>query len=171
MNALASLNSRFKIGTRINFGFLTVLVLLLLVAAVGYFGLHSADGTFDQYVHTSGSSIKLLETDRNITNMRRNALAYVQSGDEAALKRVRDMGKTVRDDLAAMEAATADPERRDMIKKIAGLVNQFMANFELIVQSRAERDRAVNEVLHPLGGKLRGQISEIVEAAIHANDM
>src|SRR5262245_48531730 len=46
-----------------------------------------------------------------------------------------------------------------------------MANFELIVQSRAERDRAVNEVLHPLGGKLRGQISEIVEAAINANDM
>jgi len=110
MISLASLNSRFKIGTRINFGFLTVLVLLLVVSAVGYFGLDGSNRTFDQYVNTSDSSVRVLETDRNFTNMRRDAQVYVQSGDEQALKRVRDMGKTVRDALASMMAETTSQE-------------------------------------------------------------
>jgi methyl-accepting chemotaxis protein len=163
MSVLASLNSRFKIGTRINFGFMTVLVLLLVVAAVGYLGLSGSSDALEEYVHISDNSLKVMETDRNLTNMRRNALAYVQSGDEAALKRVRDMGKTVHDDLAAIEAGTSNPERREMVKKIVALASQFNSNFELIVKSRAERDHAVNDVMNPLDAKLRAEIAEIVD--------
>jgi methyl-accepting chemotaxis protein len=171
MISLANLNSRFKIGTRINFGFLTVLVLLLVVSAVGYFGLDGSNRTFDQYVDTSDSSVKVLETDRNLTNMRRNAQVYVQNGDEQALKRVRDMGKSVRDALASLVAETASQERRDVLKKIAGLADQFMANFEQIVNSRTQRDRAVNDVMNPLGEKLRAEISEMVDGGIKAYAM
>jgi methyl-accepting chemotaxis protein len=150
MISLDSINSRFKIGTRINFGFMTVLGLLLVVATFGYLGLDGSRDALNEYVRISDSSLKVMETDRNLTNMRRNALAYVQTGDEAALKRVRDMGKTVHDDLAAIEAGTVNPERREMVKKIVALASQFTANFELIVKARAERDRAVNEVMNPL---------------------
>jgi len=93
----------------------------------------------------SDNSLKVVETDRNLTNMRRNALAYVQNGDEQALKRVRDMSKTVHDDLASIESATKNDERLAMVKKIIVLSDQFTSNFELIVKSRGERDHAVNE--------------------------
>ena len=171
MITLASLNSSFKIGTRINFGFLTVLVLLVAVAAVGYFGLNGSNVAVHEYERVSDGTLKVVETDRNLTNMRRNTLVYVQSGDEDALKRVRDMGKTVRDDLVSMEAASRVQADREMIKKIAGLVQQFMANLELIVEARTQRDRAVTDVMHPLGEKLRVDISELVDAGVKNYDM
>src|SRR5215510_6183102 len=168
---LASLNSRYKIGTRINFGFVTVLTLLVAVAAVGYFGLHGSRTALQDYEQISDGALKVVETDRNLTGMRRDTLVYVQSGDEQALQRVRSMGKTVRDELAGMEAAATTAADRDSIKKIAGLVQQFMTNLELIVEARMQRDRAVNDVMHPLGEKLRADIAELVDGGIKIYDM
>src|SRR5262245_14504269 len=168
---LASLNSRFKIGTRINFGFVTVLALLVTVAAVGYFGLNGSNVAVHEYERVSDGALKVVETDRNVTNMRRETLVYVQSGDDQALQRVRSMGKTVREDLAAMDAAATTDADREMIKKIAGLMQQFMANLELIVEARTQRDRAVNDVMHPLGEKLRADIAELVDGGIKNYDM
>jgi methyl-accepting chemotaxis protein len=171
MSILASLNSRFKIGTRVAFGFLMVLVLLLVVSAVGYFGLDGSRDAFQQFERISDNSMKIVETDRNLAVMRRSALVYAQSGDETAIKRVREMGKSVRDDLAAVDAATTSPERREMLKTISGLANRFTSSFEEIVKSRAERDHAVNEVMNPLDVKLRGEIGAIVDTGMKAYDM
>src|SRR5262245_5064238 len=142
---LASLNSRFKIGTRINAGFLTVLALLLVVSAVGYFGLKRSGDELDHYAHTSDNSIKVTEVDRNLAYMRRNALVYVQNGDEQALKRVRDQGKAAREDIAAIRAATnaRHTDRLELLQKLSGLVDQFSANFELS-ERRDEPARSEN---------------------------
>src|SRR5215467_5729236 len=171
MSILARLNSAFKIGTRINFGFLTVLALLLMIATAGYVGLVSSSDTLRQYEQTSDETLNLLGTDRTLADMRRNATLYSDNGDEQALRRVRDQGKTVRDDLARMEAASRTPERREMVKKIAGLVDRFMADVEEIVKARAERDRALNGVMHPLGEKLRDEIGSVIDSAMKINDM
>src|SRR5215467_6673975 len=80
MITLQGLNSRFKIGTRIRFGFMTVLALILLISTVGYFNLRRADDAMDQYADTSRTSVKVTETDRDLANMRRDALVYVQTG-------------------------------------------------------------------------------------------
>jgi methyl-accepting chemotaxis protein len=171
MSALANLNSRFKIGTRINFGFMTVLGLLLVVAVVGYLGLDGSLGSLNEYVRISDNTLRVLEVDRNLTNMRRNALIYAQNGDEAALKRVRDVGKTVREEITAIEAGTRNPERLEMMKKLGGLADQFTSSFEQIVKSHGERDRALNGVMNPLDAKLRGEIGEIVDTGMKAYAM
>jgi methyl-accepting chemotaxis protein len=170
---LASLNSRFKIGTRINAGFLTVLALLLVVSAVGYFGLKSSGDELDHYAHTSDNSLKVAEVDRNLAYMRRNALVYVQNGDEQALKRVRDQGKSVREDIATIRAGTnaKHTDRIELLQKLSGLVDQFIANFELIVKARGERDHAVNDVMNPLEAKIRGELTTIVDAGMKNYDM
>jgi methyl-accepting chemotaxis protein len=171
MNALASLNARFKIGTRINVGFLIVLALLLVVAAAGYFGLSGAIATFNEYVHTSDSALRVVEVDRNLNNIRRNVLSFVQNGDEQSVTRVRDTTKTTRDDLRTLVTETRNPERREMTQRIAGLFDQYVANFDTLVRGRADRDRAVNDVMNPLGTKLGTDLAEIIEGAINDNDM
>src|SRR5215831_379209 len=170
---LASLNSRFKIGTRINAGFLTVLALLLVVSAVGYFGLKRSGDELDHYAHTSDNSIKVTEVDRNLAYMRRNALVYVQNGDEQALKRVRDQGKAAREDIATIRAATnaRHTDRLELLQKLSGLVDRFIANFELIIKARGERDHAVNDVMNPLEAKIRGELATIVDAGMKNYDM
>jgi methyl-accepting chemotaxis protein len=63
MISLDSINSRFKIGTRINFGFMTVLGLLLVVAVVGYFGLNGSLGALNEYVRISDNTLRVLEVE------------------------------------------------------------------------------------------------------------
>ena len=43
MSALRNLSSRFKVGMRVAIGFASILVLLCIVAGVGYFGLNESD--------------------------------------------------------------------------------------------------------------------------------
>jgi methyl-accepting chemotaxis protein len=152
---------------------MTVLALLLVVSAVGYFGLKSSGDALDQYAHTSDNSIKVTEIDRNLAYMRRNALLYVQTGDEQALKRVRDQGKGVREDIAKIRAATnaKNTDRLELLNKLSTLVDQFNNNFELIVKARSERDQAVDGVMNPLEAKIRTQLTEIVDAGMKNYDM
>jgi len=166
-----SLNSRFKIGTRIAFGFLTVLALLLVVSVVGYLGLSGSSVALQRYAGTTDRSLKSLETDRNLTVMRRNVLLYVERGDAQALKRARDMAKTIRADLATITADTTNAERREMLTKISAQVNQFTGNLDLIEQSRMARDHAVNDVMNPLEAKIRAELTAIVEAGMKNYDM
>jgi methyl-accepting chemotaxis protein len=173
MISLANLNSRFKIGSRINFGFLTVLALLLVVSGVGYLGLKSLGAELDHYAHTSDNSIKVTETDRNLAYMRRNALLYLQNGDQQALTRVRDQGKTVSEDITTIRAGTnaKHTDRLELLDKLAGLVDQFKRNFELIVKARAERDHAVNDVMNPIETGIRNELGTIVDAGMKNYDM
>jgi methyl-accepting chemotaxis protein len=134
MISLDSINSRFKIGTRINFGFMTVLALLLVVAGVGYFGLNGSGNALHEYVRISDNSVKVrprlptCAATRSYADRRRRR------------QRVRDMTKTQTISRPSRPAPSTGTARDEDV----ALASQFTANFELIVKSRAERDRAVN---------------------------
>ncbi|MBL8836056.1 MAG: HAMP domain-containing protein [Alphaproteobacteria bacterium] len=51
------------------------------------------------------------------------------------------------------------------------MVEQYMANFEQIVRKRTERDRAVNDVMLPLGARLRMAVSEIIQETMADRDL
>src|SRR5205814_1816058 len=88
-------------------------------------------------------------------------------------KRVRDQGKAVREDIAKIREATnpKNADRLELLNKLSALVDQFINNFELIVKARGERDHAVDQVMNPLEAKIRGQLTEIVDAGMKNYDM
>ncbi len=88
MISLRKLNSDVRIGTRINAGFGAVLALMLLVAALGYFGLKTLGTSYSDYTRISGGVVLVSESDRNVVGLRRNLAAYVQSGSDQAIQRM-----------------------------------------------------------------------------------
>ena len=164
--SLARLNSRLKIGTRVGGGFAAVLVLLIVVASVGYFGLSGSEATFGRYASVAGNTVRIVDADRFLTGLRRNALIYVQGGSPQVLTATRDRADTLRQLLATASERTSSAERREQLARIRTLVDQYMTNFDQVVQKRAERERAVNESLNPIGVRLRAAMSELMQGAI-----
>lgn len=160
-----------KISTKISAGFVLVLALLVAVAATGYFGLTGARSIFEGYAVVSENSARVLSVDRDFTGLRRNAFVYAEKGSDAALKRVRELAGPIKSGLGAAAAATTSAERKETLQRASGSFDKYMTNFDLIVQKRAERDRAVNEVMNPLGAKMRIELTEIMQGAIKDNFM
>src|SRR5262245_1330929 len=99
MISLRKLNSDVRIGTRINAGFGAVLALMLLVAALGYFGLKTLDTSYSDYSRIANGLVTVSESDRNVVGLRRNLAAYVESGGDRALQRMNELADPIRNTL------------------------------------------------------------------------
>ncbi len=170
MPFLESLNSRYKIGTRITAGFSLVLALLVGVAATGYLGLQNALDSFESFARTSENTARVGQADRDFVAMRLNIQFYLDKGDERALARVRDLGKEVRAGYAAVVANAASKERQAMAQNILNQTDQYLRMFDDAVKIQAEWNKLVTESTIPLGNKLRDELKDLMQAATAANE-
>ncbi|MBI3433555.1 MAG: hypothetical protein HY056_00510, partial [Proteobacteria bacterium] len=165
MNFLNDLGSRFKIGTRIGGGFMLIIALLAVVATAGYFGLDAARIALQRYDLMSSNTLRLVETEREFVGLRRNVLAFVQRGDQASQNRVHELTKHLDENFKKLDENLILPEVKESVRRAAGLVDQYVKNFEVIVKNSAARDRSVNEQTNPVGAKMRTLITEIIDSA------
>ena len=171
MSFFSNTSSRLNIGTRIGAGFGIVLALLLALATLGYFSLTGTQATFEQYAFVSSATLRMAEADRDIVSVRRNLREFIRTGSKESLDGVHQASKETREILDGVATTAVTAEQREQAKRILALLNQFMANFETIIKVQAEGNRAVDDVMNPLGAKLSANIAEIIKAAMDDSDM
>ncbi|WP_029006887.1 methyl-accepting chemotaxis protein [Azospirillum halopraeferens] len=167
----SSLTGRFKVGTRIYFGFLMVLLLLMLVVAVGVNGLTGARSGFDRYAAVSNQSVAILEIDVTVAQMRRLALSYINSGSSAVADQVRavqaELAGSLREAIAGAESA----ERRGNLERMNRLFESYAAGFVDLVQMRTTRDTLVQDQLTPKGQVAQQNLTRVIASAMSDGDM
>ncbi len=166
----ASFAGRFKVGTRIQVGFLLILALLVLVAALGIRSLSTVEGGFARYASISDNSLKLADIDGTVSDVRRNAVNYSFSGNSALIEPVRAQLKTLGETLRTVRDATQDPGRRSNIDRMIQQLDGYGANFAKLITLREQRDRLVSEELVPLGLKAREGLGQVLATATAAGD-
>jgi methyl-accepting chemotaxis protein len=171
MSWLTNLNSRFSIGTRIGAGFVLVLGLLVIVAATGYFGLRSANDSFESFEHTSDNAWRGAQADRDFVALRLNMQMYFEKGEDKILARVRELAQSVRDGYTFVLSNSRSKERQEMARAILGQVDQYIALFEEIAKNQAELRRTIAEQTTPLGNRLHGEMKELMQSAVVENDL
>ena len=171
MSFLTNLNSRLKIGTRIYAGFAIVLVLLVAMAARGYFSLTGVSSTFEQYASGSSNTLSVAEADRAIVSLRYNLREYIRTDKKESLDRVREVGKHAREILGALATGAFAAEQREQSEHIVTLLDEFMKNLAVIEKNQAELNHVLNDVLNPLGAKLSAQLTDIIKSAMDDSDM
>jgi len=171
MFLLTKLNSRLKIGLRIYLGFGVVLALLSALAAVGYVSLTGVSGTFQQYAAISGNTLSVAEVDRDMVDLLRNVREYVRTSSKASADEVRDIGGRARKSLDTLAASAVSAEEREQASRVLASLDQFMKNFEAIVKTQTDLNRALNDVMNPLGEKLSAELASLITAAMDDADM
>ncbi|PWC44263.1 methyl-accepting chemotaxis protein [Azospirillum sp. TSO22-1] len=167
----SSFASRFRVGTRVYFGFLVILALLGAIVAVGYRSLGAAEGGFDRYASIADNSAHVLDIAVDVGQMRRNVVTYSLSGDPAAAQQVQEVQGKLRAALRTAVDATGNAERRRGLERMAALFEAYGANFGKLVEARRQRDRLVDERMNPLGARARENLTKIIASAMADGDM
>ncbi|CAO3401617.1 methyl-accepting chemotaxis protein [Azospirillum palustre] len=166
----ASFAGRFKVGTRIQVGFLLILALLVLVAALGVRSLSTVEDGFTRYATISDGSLRLSDVDGSVSDMRRNAVNYSFSGNSALIAPIQAQQKKLGEMLRSIRDATQDPGRRANLEAMIRQFDSYTANFAQLVKLREQRDRLVADELVPAGLKAREGLSRTIAAGIAAGD-
>ena len=166
----SGLAGRFKVGTRIYFGFAVILALLILGSVSGINGLMSARSGFGTYATVSNHSLLVLGINADVAQMRRIAVNYINSGDETIATQVRAIQETLGKDLRQAVSTAADDTRPALAQMLA-LFESYQTGFTKLSELRRQRDKLVREQLTPLGDRAQQALSEIQTSALKENDM
>ena len=166
----SSFSGRFKVGTRIYTGFGLILALLTVVAAIGYLALGSAQVGFDRYASISDNSLRIAELGRDVSDMRRNVVSFINSGSQDAVAQVRTLQERLRATMRDAIAATTNAERRSNLDRMQRAFDAYSANFDKLVVLRARRDELVDKQLNVMGQKARQNLTRIIETAMADGD-
>ncbi|PWC52903.1 methyl-accepting chemotaxis protein [Azospirillum sp. TSO22-1] len=166
----ASFAGRFKVATRISGGFLSVLVLLVLLVVIGVQAMGTVERQFDGYASIADGTLQVSEIAGTVADMRRNALAFSNTGDDAAQKRVLELQDALKTGLAAAVAKATDPARRASLERMSRILDAYSQQFAKMSQARDKRDDLMYRVLTPAGEAARKGLADIFKALKDRNE-
>ena len=169
MSALRNLGSRLKVGTRVTIGFASILVLLGIVAGVGYYGLSVGD-TNVRRIDQASDGYAAAKLQNAFQQMRRAVILYGQSGSPAMEKEVRAFhGQTVKFVAEAKEKIVV-AERKQMLEQAVAILGDYAKNFDLVVKAVSDSNRNDN-MMRPIGGQMQKFFSDLMKASAERNDL
>jgi hemerythrin-like metal-binding protein len=167
---LSDIAGKFKVSTRIYFGFGAVLALLAIIAIAGTISLSSSAGKVENYASVSENAIRVARIKADFLEVRRNVLRIAETGEEKAIARVRADLEDIKKDIAEAINATQDPKRLENLKAMQGLATNYAEKFERIPALKKSADTLVHEQMNVYGAKARTNYTEIAKSAMADKD-
>ena len=161
---------RFPIGIRIGFGFSLIIMILLLLAWIGYQATTEAKHDFTKYESISGNSLRVMAIDGDFTEMRRQVRLYADECDSRTLDMLRKLRAEIAATLQQAIPATSNPERKSNLEKIKSDLQSYGAGYEELAILRLKREKLISEGMNPIGLKARADMSEIMRSAAADGD-
>jgi methyl-accepting chemotaxis protein len=162
--------ARLRIGSRITFGFVIILVVLVGVLGFGYTALVGSKASLGDFAFMANSAIATQQIDRDVQTLRRNVTDYLRDGRPEDLDSARRILDGLKTELTARLEQTNSVERKQMYGEMAALSDSFRATLDQALTLKDERDYLMNQELTELGDKAHKNIAAIVSEAINKND-
>lgn len=168
---MASQNStaNLSIGGRINLGFGSVIVLLLIVAGAGLYGSNNARQLFNSFDDTSDATRAVLQAERDIIDLSRNVLLYTDRDSQPGLEAARKLLQSIPETLAEAEK-DADANERRLLDEIRDLMRQFGAVIEETAAAKAEYNGIFQKDVVPASNNIRQILPQMISQAVATND-
>jgi len=169
---ISSLTSKtLLVSTRIYAGFGLVLILLMAIFGIGYYGLYMVEHEFMTYHKVGDNAIRVANIKGDVNEMRRNVLMYADKAAERNLKATREIQESLKKDIPEAIKNTLDPKRLENLKRMQVLFSEYSANFEKVVELSKRKNGEAHKAMDESGHKARLNMSEIVKTAMDDKDM
>ncbi|HXY98507.1 MAG TPA: methyl-accepting chemotaxis protein [Stellaceae bacterium] len=162
--------SDYGIKSRIYAGFGTLVVIAAAVAAFGVFQLGAIDHQVTRFVGISGNTVRNLEAQHLVERMRRDAVRYQTSQDEAAMADFNVQQAKAADLLAAAIKATLSEERRRLYGEASETLAAVKQNFDKLADL-GKKYVALRDKLFTGGDELTAATAALVEVARAQSDI
>src|SRR5579883_3407084 len=156
--------SDFRINTRIYVGFGSLIVIAAALAAFGMIELGSIESQLKKFVGVSGNTARNLTVQRISSRMRRLALQYETSQDQAVVKQFADDDARAIELLAAAARVTLSDERRRLYGDSSATLTSVKQDFDQLVAFGGKLT-AARDKLFTGGDELTAATDKLVAAA------
>ncbi|HEX6958070.1 MAG TPA: methyl-accepting chemotaxis protein, partial [Ferrovibrio sp.] len=163
--------SRLGIRPRIAIGFAACLTLLVIVAVAAVLGILRGDKAFGTYDEVTANGRQVQTFERNLVDLRRNLLLFVERDDPRGLLALRRLEPQLRDGLKAITEDTTEPQRKALLGEIAPLLDSTFDKLGQAIKARNAVKEINGSQLDVYGPKAHESLMQLIRTAIRSNDM
>jgi methyl-accepting chemotaxis protein len=161
--------SKLGIRPRIAIGFIASLSLLVIIAVAAIIGIKRGDQAFTTYDAVVENGRLGQAFERDLLDLRRNLLLYVERDDPRGLLALRRVEPQLNETLAAMIDTTADQQRLELLKEIDAQLKQTFNNLGQAIAARNKLKEINGSQLEVYGPRTRDVLVHLVRAANQQN--
>ena len=154
-----------SISARINLAFGAIVGLLILLEICAVIGLRAGSERFTKFSAISDVAGRVIMISRDAASMDRLARRYADSGDEADIRRAREIGTGIGANLAALMADEHASEVKSDLRRMEDLLAAYSTGMLKMADARVQRDNLVNWKLSGTGIKARASLMQIMREA------
>ena len=163
--------SSFTIGRKITSGFIFILVLLAVVAAIAYFAMGRSGLSMSEFSKSTGETNAVTKLEASILNLRMGINEFLLSGSDESLTNCEQAKKAV--DSAVTEALQDLSNRTALAQELneaVKLLADYDAAFRRIVDLFHERQKEVTSTLEPRSAAIAEALKGMLVAARQSGD-
>jgi methyl-accepting chemotaxis protein len=169
-NGLVSLFTDRRIGAKVAFGFVCVLAVLAVISAMAWSAFRTAAEGFATYEQRVTVVDIARDIDRSFVSLRGFVREYAATGLPASADGAKQEAATLHALLAQGLAEMKNPERHKLVEDVSIVTDEYLKNFDQIVEHTQELNKLQQDVLDPVGRKQREQLETLIAAATAAGD-
>lgn len=159
-----------RVGMKIFVGFGFVLLLLALVAGVGYWGLGNSSNKFNDYREMAMDSNLAGRLQAQMLMVRMNVKDYIITGSDKSLEQFNSYWKQTEAFLSESQQEINEPSRVAKINHVTNILGDYERGFEQVQQYQKQRNHLVNDILNVNGPAMEKALTEIMVSAERDRD-
>ncbi|WP_341897816.1 methyl-accepting chemotaxis protein [Ferrovibrio terrae] len=156
---------RLGIRARIAIGFGTALVLLVIVAGAAIHGIQGGGAAFETYDRITVSNQRLQQFERDMLDLRRNLLLFIERDDPRGLLATRRLEPQMTENLDGMIASIRNAERRALLTEAVPLLKGTFAKLAQAIAARNTLKSVTGNQLDVYGPRTRESLMQLIKAA------
>jgi methyl-accepting chemotaxis protein len=154
-----------KVRNKVLAGFVLVLTILVVVSGMAVLNFGSIRSNVTEYSRLVGVVAMARQLDRDALDLRRFAREYALTGIDEDAAKTKQIGESLRRQLAEGPTKITNPERLARLKDMAGRFETYMANFNKVHEQREEQDHLIATVMDPSGAKFYQDVTALRDMA------
>ena len=165
--ARARVLSSMKVKTRISVGFLAILAVLAVVAAMGYSSLTTISHEMTVYSHQVEESEAAASVETHFFELEIFVREFVATSNMEDAKKARAIATELRAEITDAAKLFKNAEQLEKLAEMSKGLEIYAADFDKVVKLDAEFKKLIREVLDPVGDsfvqtldKMRKEVSE-----------
>ena len=170
MSKLRGFFATLKVGVRVAIGFVSILVLLGVVAGVSYSGFLESERNTKKFSGIAGAYEHVARVETTFAEMQRAVFVYAQTGAAEAEKQVRALQQVVSENAALAEKEIVAQDRREMIRGVTATFQRYVAGFDQVVKAKAAQ-ATIDQTMRPMGGRMQQLLSDLMQSSAMTDEM
>jgi methyl-accepting chemotaxis protein len=163
--------SSLTIGRKITSGFIFILALLAVVAAIAYFAMGRSGQSMAEFSRSTGETNSVTKLEASILGLRMSINEFLLSGSDESLTNYEQSKKTVDSAVAdALRDLKDRPAEAQDLNEAVKLLADYDTAFRRIVDLFHERQKEVSSTLDPRSAAIAEALKGMLVAARQSGD-